>query len=230
MVVELKKLLFLLPILFLLSSNLANASSFLPAASSDLPITGIGALIGSGLGYLLCGQKLGGGGLIGGTISAVASAIGTVACIGVITTLTATFMPLILLTIIIIFFEFLVRFNYNELSNLISALGKLYKNGISILPSSSSSEANDVLIKMQSPFKLFININRGLLYTAWIFIFLNTFGMNFITGNTPAFGLVFSFINVIVEDEPLFLMVLFSVAIVDALIDLAGTLVSYVRD
>jgi len=140
----------------------------------------------------------------------------------------------IVIALFIFVYELLLR---TDLYGSIKSLAKVYlaksKAGLSLLPQTEgyqNAEEKRTLFSLDSPIKTLLNINRGILYTAFFVTLITSFPISMFFSLTGAtVGTVFSFLNTIIGLEALLIMIFFTLVVVDKISDILITLSGITR-
>ena len=139
-------------------------------------------------------------------------------------------MPVFTLIIYIVLYESLVGLDLSGSLHQLSSvlLSNQNKSAISLVPSPTvDKSAQRQLFKMDTPFRVFIQVGRGLLYFAF-FAFLMTSPIVSSFFNMPysAEGYIFVFINNIVAIEILAISIVLVLVVIDNILDIISIAVS----
>lgn len=172
------------------------------------------------------------------TGAAISQALGGIGGIAQLVAL-FVFIALEYKAIIVLFFiaatELMFRMDLaGGFSTLSKAILQAFKGTslVTLVPSVSGSAKTEAqLFRLSSPFKILVNINRGLLYTTFILFFMTAFPF-YLLINFPSIlvGSIFGFANsIILVWEPLVFSVLLILVVADYLADILVDLTSIVK-
>lgn len=150
----------------------------------------------------------------------------------------APFWQPIFIAIIIVAYEMLVRLDITgSLKTFTAIVGSAFGNKggaiANIFPSTTKdSDTQARLFKMDTPFHTIINMNRGILYLGFIISFMTTplFPTAASALSTSSLTLLYSVINgLVLYLEPMVVVILISLVIIDFLSDLLVLVGNFIR-
>jgi len=168
--------------------------------------------------------------LLGLSIPGIGSiGIGTIAKFGIALLLLYWLWKPIVIAIFIFVYELLLRTDlYGSIKSLSKVLLSKHEAGLSLLPQTEgyqNAEEKRTLYSLDSPIKALLNINRGILYTAFFVTLITSFPISlFFSISWTTVGAVFHFLNGIIAYEALVIMIFFSLVVADKISDILITL------
>jgi len=135
----------------------------------------------------------------------------------------------IVIAIFIFVYELLLRTDlYGNIKSLSKVLLSKHEAGLSLLPQTEgyqNAEEKRTLYSLDSPIKALLNINRGILYTAFFVTLITSFPISlFFSLSGATVDAVFHFLNGIIAYEALVIMIFFSLVVADKISDILITL------
>jgi len=159
----------------------------------------------------------------------IGTAIGTAVKFAVAIALLYWLWKPIVIAIFIFIYELLLRTDlYGSLKSLSKVLLSRHGAGLSLLPQTEgyqTAEEKRTLYSLDSPIKALLNINRGILYTAFFVTLITSFPISlFFSLSWTTIDAVFNFLNGIIAYEALVIMIFFSLVVADKISDILITL------
>jgi len=159
----------------------------------------------------------------------IGNIVGTITKFAVAIALLAWLWKPIIIALFIFVYELLLR---TDLYGSIKSLAKVYlaksKAGLSLLPQTEgyqNAQEKRTLYSLDSPIKALLNINRGILYTAFFVTLITAFPISlFFSLSGTTVNAVFHFLNGIIAFEALVIMIFFTLVVVDKISDILITL------